>query len=109
MTVRGDFYRLTIRCLADLATSHTAKCPRFWHNEGMQKDAQNDTPKPRIDDASVKTYVPDETEEKASGDVDAASSSAASESDAPKEIGGRDGPDPTRYGDWEKNGRCIDF
>jgi len=27
----------------------------------------------------------------------------------PKEVGGRDGPEPTRYGDWEKNGRCIDF
>jgi hypothetical protein len=27
----------------------------------------------------------------------------------PKEIGGRNGPEPTRYGDWEKNGRCIDF
>ena len=27
----------------------------------------------------------------------------------PAEIGGRDGPEPTRYGDWEKNGRCIDF
>jgi hypothetical protein len=27
----------------------------------------------------------------------------------PVEIGGRPGPDPTRYGDWEKNGRCIDF
>jgi hypothetical protein len=26
-----------------------------------------------------------------------------------REIGGRDGPDPTRYGDWEKNGRAIDF
>ena len=26
-----------------------------------------------------------------------------------KEIGGRKGPDPTRYGDWEKNGRCVDF
>lgn len=25
------------------------------------------------------------------------------------EHGGREGPDPTRYGDWEKNGRCIDF
>ncbi|MFL6593321.1 MAG: DUF1674 domain-containing protein [Luteimonas sp.] len=25
------------------------------------------------------------------------------------EHGGRNGPDPTRYGDWEKNGRCIDF
>ncbi|MPY68871.1 MAG: DUF1674 domain-containing protein [Alphaproteobacteria bacterium] len=29
--------------------------------------------------------------------------------DAPKEIGGRKGPDPTRYGDWEKDGRCVDF
>jgi hypothetical protein len=26
-----------------------------------------------------------------------------------KEIGGFEGPEPTRYGDWEKNGRCIDF
>lgn len=26
-----------------------------------------------------------------------------------REIGGREGPEPTRYGDWEKNGRCIDF
>ena len=26
-----------------------------------------------------------------------------------KEYGGRKGKDPTRYGDWEKNGRCIDF
>ena len=26
-----------------------------------------------------------------------------------KEIGGRKGPEPTRYGDWEKNGRCVDF
>ncbi|MGV8922143.1 MAG: DUF1674 domain-containing protein [Thermomonas sp.] len=25
------------------------------------------------------------------------------------ESGGREGLDPTRYGDWEKNGRCIDF
>ncbi len=26
-----------------------------------------------------------------------------------KEIGGPKGPEPTRYGDWEKRGRCIDF
>ncbi|KAL2498348.1 Succinate dehydrogenase assembly factor 4 [Abeliophyllum distichum] len=25
------------------------------------------------------------------------------------EIGGPRGPEPTRYGDWEKNGRCSDF
>ncbi|MFU8876652.1 MAG: DUF1674 domain-containing protein [Wenzhouxiangellaceae bacterium] len=27
----------------------------------------------------------------------------------PCELGGRKGLDPVRYGDWEKNGRCIDF
>ncbi|MEA2783508.1 MAG: hypothetical protein QOK29_5052 [Rhodospirillaceae bacterium] len=26
-----------------------------------------------------------------------------------KEIGGPKGPEPTRYGDWEQNGRCTDF
>lgn len=25
------------------------------------------------------------------------------------EIGGPSGLDPTRYGDWERNGRCFDF
>ncbi|MEE8235854.1 MAG: succinate dehydrogenase assembly factor 4 [Gammaproteobacteria bacterium] len=29
--------------------------------------------------------------------------------DRPQELGGQKGPDPTRYGDWERNGRCIDF
>ncbi len=33
----------------------------------------------------------------------------APESTAPTEYGGPSGKDPTRYGDWEKNGRCIDF
>jgi hypothetical protein len=27
----------------------------------------------------------------------------------PREIGGPPGPEPTRYGDWEYNGRCTDF
>lgn len=27
----------------------------------------------------------------------------------PPEFGGPKGPEPTRYGDWEKAGRCIDF
>lgn len=27
----------------------------------------------------------------------------------PKELGGRDGLDPARYGDWEKKGIAIDF
>ena len=27
----------------------------------------------------------------------------------PPELGGRDGPEPVRYGDWEKGGLAIDF
>lgn len=34
---------------------------------------------------------------------------AAPSKPPPKEIGGRGGLEPTRYGDWEKDGRCIDF
>lgn len=26
-----------------------------------------------------------------------------------EEVGGPRGPEPTRYGDWERKGRCIDF
>ena len=29
--------------------------------------------------------------------------------DRPTEIGGQAGPEPTRYGDWERRGRCTDF
>ncbi|WP_417250267.1 DUF1674 domain-containing protein [Celeribacter sp.] len=35
---------------------------------------------------------------------------AQKERDAmPIELGGRDGPEPVRYGDWEKKGLAIDF
>ena len=31
------------------------------------------------------------------------------DADESREYGGPRGMEPTRYGDWEKNGRCIDF
>lgn len=31
------------------------------------------------------------------------------EGKSPKEIGGREGLDPVRYGDWEVGGKCVDF
>ncbi len=34
---------------------------------------------------------------------------AAAEQPLPKELGGRDGPEPVRYGDWENKGLAIDF
>jgi hypothetical protein len=38
-----------------------------------------------------------------------AGQSSQDEDPRPVEIGGPPGPEPTRYGDWEKKGRCIDF
>jgi hypothetical protein len=34
---------------------------------------------------------------------------ARNEASSPQEIGGRQGPDPTRYGDWEVKGIASDF
>lgn len=34
---------------------------------------------------------------------------AASETALPTELGGRKGPEPVRYGDWEKKGIAVDF
>lgn len=34
---------------------------------------------------------------------------AAAKAPLPKELGGRDGPEPVRYGDWEKKGIAVDF
>lgn len=34
---------------------------------------------------------------------------AEAEAPLPKELGGRAGPEPVRYGDWEKKGIAVDF
>jgi hypothetical protein len=33
----------------------------------------------------------------------------AKAAELPTELGGRKGPEPVRYGDWEKKGLAIDF
>lgn len=38
-----------------------------------------------------------------------AAGAARSAGDRPREIGGPEGPEPTRYGDWERGGICYDF
>jgi hypothetical protein len=34
---------------------------------------------------------------------------ATKAAETPKEYGGRDGPEPVRFGDWEKKGIAVDF
>ncbi|AMN47313.1 hypothetical protein ACG33_09440 [Steroidobacter denitrificans] len=38
-----------------------------------------------------------------------AAQTASGEAPRSREHGGPEGPEPTRFGDWEKAGRCIDF
>lgn len=69
---------------------------------------------PERDDAPRGPETAAETGSDASETRDTASSGPSSATrfdpdQRPKEYGGPKGPDPVRYGDWEKNGRCIDF
>jgi len=59
----------------------------------------------------VETYTPETQATKISTETEnnAQESSAKTPEQTKKEIGGRGGLEPTRFGDWEKNGRCIDF
>jgi|TARA_B110000196_G_C21074054_1_gene628996 hypothetical protein len=42
-------------------------------------------------------------------DEDISLTSGSGQSERLREIGGPKGPEPTRFGDWERAGRCIDF
>jgi hypothetical protein len=61
---------------------------------GWLKRRQEPAPEPSGLEPPAREEVPDET--------------SPAPSSVP-EIGGPKGPEPTRYGDWEKGGRCTDF
>ena len=59
--------------------------------------------------------APDAASETKDAGKTGAAGAAAKPKDAPKagenvaETGGPKGPEPTRYGDWERGGICVDF
>jgi hypothetical protein len=65
-----------------------AKVSGFWHTLLMSREREQEV-----------------REDEAHG----AKSEAEHEEIRPREIGGPKGPEPTRFGDWERRGRCIDF
>ena len=68
----------------------------FWHNCGdMQTSPEKNSSTP----ASVPSDLQPSAVPAATGNV----------RPAEREIGGPSGPEPTRFGDWERKGRCIDF
>jgi len=61
------------------------------------------------DDIKTATALPDPAK-RALAEADARRKAAQKpQTVAPPEIGGRKGPDPARFGDWEKNGIISDF
>lgn len=70
----------------------TAGSATLWHTPGMN------TKNPVSNDESEDSKADSAVDSNPSADLERA-----------KEVGGRGGLDPTRYGDWEKAGRCIDF
>lgn len=69
----------------------------FWHNKKMTESGEHTTAERN---AGRPHTVPDPTP----GIVHGPGSTAPV-----KELGGPGGPEPTRFGDWERSGRCIDF
>lgn len=59
------------------------------------------------DEATAPALTPEAR--RALEEAEARRRSAIAAEAVPTEVGGRNGPDPTRYGDWEKDGITSDF
>jgi len=71
------------------------------------RSAADDKPLPV--DPGEKVDAKRNAELKAEKAGEAAREEAVTRGEKPVEIGGPKGLEPTRYGDWEKSGRCVDF
>jgi hypothetical protein len=60
----------------------------------------------RMSEKAAKNPIPDQPPK--APEAKSAETPTPSKEDV-KEIGGPRGPEPTRYNDWERNGRCSDF
>ncbi|HTH97820.1 MAG TPA: DUF1674 domain-containing protein [Stellaceae bacterium] len=70
---------------------------------GTTKSTDAATPaSPGVDAATERNATNDEP-------GNTASTAATGATKAQEEFGGPQGPEPTRFGDWERNGRCTDF
>lgn len=70
-------------------------------------DLKDPLPTPAADGEPVRALTPEA--KRALAEAEARRTAAAGGSATPREIGGQQGPDPTRYGDWEKGGIASDF
>lgn len=67
-----------------------------------------DQPETTPEDETARRAALPEAARRALAEADARRS-AETAVEMPRELGGRKGPEPVRYGDWEKKGIAIDF
>lgn len=65
----------------------------------MPEAANNSSPQPKKRSPAAERALAEAAERR----------KAQVQPDLPPEVGGRGGADPSRFGDWEVNGRAIDF
>ncbi len=83
------------------------KVSKTGSDEGEKEKAEPKTAeekKEAMDGAEMATVLSEDAIN-ALAEAKAAKEAAAKQ----REIGGPKGPEPTRFGDWENKGRCIDF
>jgi hypothetical protein len=66
------------------------------------------TPVPKDGDAAPKRELTPAAK-RALAEAEERRKAAAAQPAKPRELGGPEGPEPTRYGDWEKGGIVSDF
>jgi hypothetical protein len=87
--------QLSVRQLGDMSTADTSPKPT------APAEPQNRVPAKRPRTPAAERALAEAAARRADRDRQPV--------DRPKEIAGRDGPEPTRYGDWEINGLTSDF
>ncbi|KAG5013443.1 hypothetical protein JHK82_025578 [Glycine max] len=99
----------SLSCVVNTALRHTKSVSnavtRLLCSSSTQPQHENPVreqtqtpPQESLHDENKQRYEPKEDD----GDGDSINKETG-------EIGGPKGPEPTRYGDWERNGRCSDF
>ncbi|MDJ0859924.1 MAG: DUF1674 domain-containing protein [Dinoroseobacter sp.] len=72
------------------------------------KEPTSEPPKLSAEEEARRASLPEEAR-RALEEADLRKAKEAAKKPLPTELGGRDGPEPVRFGDWEKKGIAIDF
>lgn len=92
-----------------LAFSASASVTRFICSTTQHFQSQQDNSVKEQAKSFQENHTNDDTPGQEEKEQDGDDNDGVNVNEETGEIGGPKGPEPTRYGDWERNGRCYDF